>query len=188
MSIDTPANLLQTNRLIYKRSASREIPDLLQNAFAAEILSPGPCVWIVSAWIWDIPVLDNSTGGFFQMNPAWPFGPIRLVEVLDELLSQGTTVHLAVRPRVNDIFLQTLFDKTGHRPPDSNTPLKVHRVGEEKLHQKGILTSRFYLRGSMNLTHNGIQVFDEHVEYTTATDAVATAQIEFEARWGGESQ
>lgn len=182
---DAP-NLLPSNRLIYKRAASREIPDLLQTAFAAEVLAPSPCVWIVSAWIWDVPILDNAGGGFRHLDPSWPNGPVRLTSVLAALLDVGTTVHVAARPRDNRIFLQTLADRAGYTGVATATcPLYIHETGEETQHQKGILSSRFYLRGTMNLTHNGIEVFDEHVEYTTAPDALATAAIEFESRWGG---
>ena len=174
------------NRLIYKRRASREIPDVLQAAFAAELLAPSPCVWIVSAWIWNVPILDNRGGGFRHLEPSWPAGDVRLVDVLTALLGEGTTVHVAARPRDNRIFLQTLQDRAGYEgEPTAGCPLFIHEVGEEKLHQKGILSSRFYLRGSMNLTHNGIEVFDEHVEFTTAPDALALAAVAFEDRWGG---
>jgi hypothetical protein len=177
------------NRLVYKRSASREIPGLLQTAFAAELLSPSPCVWVVSAWIWDIPVLDNASGGFRHLDSSWPNGPVRLVAVLAALLDEGTTVHVAARPRDSQIFLQTLKDRAGYTgAPTAACPLFVHDEGEETQHQKGILTSKFYLRGTMNLTHNGIEVNDEHVEYTTAPDVLATAAIEFESRWGGAFQ
>lgn len=181
-----PPDLLPVNRLVYKRTASREIPDLLQAAFGAELLAPSPCVWIVSAWIWDVPILDNAAGGFRHLGPSWPNGPVRLVSVLTALLDRGVTVHVAARPRDNRIFLQTLKDRAGFAGgPTAACPLYIHDVGEEAQHQKGILTSRFYLRGTMNLTHNGIEVFDEHIEYTTAPDALAAAAVEFESRWGG---
>lgn len=182
---DAP-DLLSTNRLVYKRAASREIPDLLQTAFAAELLAPSRCVWIVSAWIWDIPILDNSSGGFRYLDPSWPNGPVRLTSILAALLDVGVTVHVAARPRDSQIFLQTLRDRAGYTGEATPVcPLHIHDAGEQNQHQKGILSSRFYLRGTMNLTHNGIEVNDEHVEYTTAPDVLAAVAIEFESRWGG---
>ena len=185
MNIPAPENLLASNRLIHKRQSTREVPDLIQTAFAAELLAPSPVIWIVSAWTRNIPIFDNSSGGFRHLNPSWPFGPVRLADVLTEFLSLGTTIHLAVRPRDNASFLQVLYDRCGYEgEPSPSCPLYVHEVGEETLHQKGILTSRFYLRGSMNLTKNGIEVFDEQLEFTTAPDALASTVVEFKDRWG----
>ena len=47
-------------RYIYSRFGSRHVADLLQAIFAAEILRPSARMWIVSPWISDIPVLDNT--------------------------------------------------------------------------------------------------------------------------------
>lgn len=186
---DRAPTLSSVNRLVYKRTASREVPDLLQTAFAAELLAPSRCLWIVSAWIWDIPILDNASGGFQHLDPTWPNGPVRLTSVLSALLDVGVTVHVAARPNDSQIFFQTLRDRSGYTgEATTDCPLYIHNVGEETQHQKGILSTRFYLRGSMNLTHNGIGVLDEHVEYTTAPDALAQAAVEFESRWGGVHQ
>ena len=50
--------------------SSTEAASLLANLFAAELVSPSECIWLVSPWISDIQILDNeaapltrSTGG-----------------------------------------------------------------------------------------------------------------------------
>ena len=35
------------------------MPDLLQMLFLSELLAPSRCLWLVSPWISDIPVIDN---------------------------------------------------------------------------------------------------------------------------------
>ena len=51
--------------------ASREIADVLQNVFVGELVASSPCVWIISPWLSDIPVIDNSAGGFDSFSADW---------------------------------------------------------------------------------------------------------------------
>ena len=82
-----------TSRVIRKDSVycNSQIRDLLQSLFAAEFICPSSHLWLVSAWVSDIPVLDNTGMGFAAISPRWGPRKIRLSEVLVELAAQGST-------------------------------------------------------------------------------------------------
>ena len=71
--------------------SSAEAASLLANLFAAELVSPSECIWLVSPWISDIQILDNEVGAF---DPLSRWGPrsVRLAEVLATLASCGSSV------------------------------------------------------------------------------------------------
>ena len=80
------------SRIIRKshKKSSGEAALLLSSVFLAELLAPSKCLWIVSPWISDVPLIDNSAD---SIEPLRSFGPrfIRLTEVLVTLAEQGTT-------------------------------------------------------------------------------------------------
>jgi hypothetical protein len=168
------------DRIIYSRSVPRQIPELLQSIFTAEIVAPSPCLWLVSPWVSNVPILDNSANAFRHIEPNWPQGAVRLIDVLVRLLEDGTSIHLAIRPRESDAFLDTL-----NRAARNRSRLHIHRQREERLHEKGLLSAAYYLHGSMNFTHNGVTVNEEQVTLVTDPEKIAAAHIEFKNRWGG---
>lgn len=167
-------------RYINSRLSSRQVPDLLQAIFTAELLAPSSCLWIVSPWISDIPIIDNSANTFICIDPSWNRGPIRFSQILNKLADVGTTVHLATRPLAhNDTFIRKLDSWATNN-------IRLHVV--EELHEKGIVGDFFYLGGSMNFTHNGITINEEAVIYETNPDVVVERQVIFRNRWGAEAQ
>ena len=54
-----------------------------------ELLLPSRDLWLVSAWISDVPVVDNSGGQFATVAPEWPRSRIRLVPVLPAEAADG---------------------------------------------------------------------------------------------------
>ncbi len=162
-------------RYIHSR-LSREIPDLLSSIFIAELITPSQCVWLVSPWISDIPVIDNTANTFLCLEPSWSRSRIRLSQVLTTLAEHGTTVHIATRPDShNHSFLDTIKTRTDGR---------CHIHISEELHTKGILGDGYYLAGSMNFTFNGIMVNEEAVTYETSPEVIAEQQVIFTNRWG----
>lgn len=174
------------SRIIHSRSVAYEVPKLLQSLFGAQLIDPGPVLWIVSPWISNVPLLDNRANEFRAVEPTWPQSRIRLDKVLSRLLSGGTQVFIVSRPSragsatdVTDHFLYSLKQEVALE----GCPLHIIRHREATQHQKGILTEDFYLRGSMNLTFNGIQHNDEQIDYTTDPEVIARARSEFKDRW-----
>lgn len=172
------------NRRIYKSQATSrgEVSELLQGIFAAELLAPSSCLWIVSPWISNIPVLDSRTGAFSGLDPAWGRRQIRLAEALARLMSLGAEVVLATRPlRSNEHFLHNLKDLARELAVEERLSI----VEREELHTKGILGDGYYLAGSMNLTWNGVEVLDESVVYSTNADELGEAQLAFRENYRG---
>ena len=164
--------------------ASREITDVLQNAFVAELVANSSCIWIISPWLSDIPVIDNSAGGFDMFNSDWGTRPIRLSEVLSRLAQLRTTIVVATRPLDhNKHFLSNLRGQC--RSYGVDDLLILRREDEEHLHEKGILTSRIYIAGSMNLTYSGIEVNEEQITVFSDPAVIAQSRLALHRRWGG---
>ena len=168
----------RTGRIIHSRVTSRQVPDLLQAIFVSEMISPSSCLWIISPWISDIPIIDNTANTFQYLNTSWVRGKVRFSEVLKALADVGTTIHVATRPLTHNYgFVEQLNEGTAPKN------LSVHLV--EELHEKGIVGDAFYLGGSMNFTYNGISINEEAVIYETSPSVVAARRIIFKDRWGG---
>ncbi|GAA6623066.1 phospholipase D-like domain-containing protein DpdK [Scytonema sp. NUACC26] len=166
------------SRHIHSRLTSRQVPDLLQAIFVAELMNPSYCLWLVSPWISDIPIIDNTANTFLCLEPAWSRSRVRLSEVLANLAEQETTVRIATRPDIhNRSFIETLQTKT--------EGMNCHIHITEELHAKGILGDGYYLAGSMNFTYNGITVNEEAITYETSPEVIAEQQVFFTHRWGG---
>jgi len=142
------------------------------------MIAPSRCLWIVSPWISDIPLIDNSAKTFHYLNASWARGKIRFSQVLEALADLGTTIHVATRPLPhNDGFVERLSGGANAKN------VRIHLA--EELHEKGIVGDTFYLGGSMNITYNGITINEEAVVYETNSEVVAERHIIFKDRWGG---
>lgn len=167
------------SRTIHSRFSSRQLPDLLQVLLVAELISPSTCLWLVSPWVSDIPIIDNTANTFLALEPSWPRSKIRLVQVLATLTRLGTTVCVAIRP---DLHNRSFVEALGILANDNY--LRIHQA--EELHTKGMLSDAFFLAGSMNFTFNGITVNEEALIYETALETISEQKLNFRARWGGE--
>lgn len=157
------------------RNSARE---LLQLIFASELLMPSRCLWIVSPWLRDIPVLDNSTGSFIFLCPDFPRTEIRLSRVLRELVDRGTTLVIATRA---DAGNRQVID--GLQSPDGSNRVIFHERSE--LHAKGIVGDRYSLIGSMNLTYNGLERLTEMLVFQTERGSVEQLRLAFRREYGG---
>lgn len=160
------------------RNSAREI---LQAVFAAELVSPSRCLWLVSAWMRDVPVLDNTMGMFQSVAPDLPRDEVRLSRVLSELHERGTRIVIATRP-----------DGAGNRQVHGNLlsslPDGEHRVSfveQPNLHAKGLVGDRFALTGSMNLTFNGLGNLTEFLTFQTDPRDVEAIRVMFAHEYGG---
>jgi phosphatidylserine/phosphatidylglycerophosphate/cardiolipin synthase-like enzyme len=158
------------------RNAAREV---LQSLFAAELLAPSRCVWIVSPWLRDVPILDNSTGAFSMLSPDFPLADVRLSLVLRELLSLGSDVVIATRP--GDGNRQVIDSIEGC--PRFETGFTF--VERSTLHLKGIVNDRCALLGSMNLTYSGVERLTEMLILETTAPRVQRLRVEFSTEYGG---
>jgi phosphatidylserine/phosphatidylglycerophosphate/cardiolipin synthase-like enzyme len=138
------------SRTIHTRAGgpTHVLEDLLQTLLVTELLSPSQRFWLVSPWISDIPVLDNSTGSLAAVAPSAPSRHLRLSEVLSRLAESGSEVTVITRrgePH-NAHFLNSLSTLTNQ--------VAMHEHPE--LHAKVLVSDRFVLSGSMNFTNYGL--------------------------------
>lgn len=54
------------------RGQTRILNDLMQNLLVTELLVPSRQLWVLSPWISDIDVIDNTAGQFKSVLPGLP--------------------------------------------------------------------------------------------------------------------
>lgn len=172
---------MSKERTIQSSAGSKQIIDLLQSIFVSELIYPSECLWIVSPWISDIPIIDNKANQFIYLNPDWAKKLVRFSEVITNLIQFGAKIHIATRPEShNELFVQRL--KTQIEAIEKEDQLRVHF--QENLHEKGILGDSFYLSGSMNFTFNGITLNEEKVIFSINKEKINEEKFLFSHRWG----
>jgi hypothetical protein len=160
--------------------ATRSLDELIETVLIAELIAPSTDLWLLSPWISDIPVIDNRAGEVMSLIPAAPARHLRLTEVLVEIARRECTVRVLVR---DDPKNQQVVDRLAASTFEE-IPLEVRIV--ENLHDKGLLTSRVHVQGSMNFTHFGRTVNEEGIVVTSDPDEVARARLSFQERFGGD--
>ena len=170
-----------TRQIVKARSrASLEVSDALSNLFLAELLDPGDEMYLVSAWVSDIPIVDNSAGTFEAIDPTWEQRWLTLAEVLVALMERGTVVHLKTN---TDVHNTAFVDRLLARASRSGVQEQLRRRSDTNTHSKGLVGKTFALRGSMNLTYNGLREREETIEIDVSSESVATFRLEFAREW-----
>jgi hypothetical protein len=170
------------SRVIFttSRRGRAELQDLLQTIFVAELLAPSHELWLVSPWITNITVIDDSSGRFRVLNE---FGRSRLhlVDVLARLQQGGTRVVIVTRPHESRAFLSALRNASRHVSAD-----RLEVIERETLHAKGLVGDHYCVWGSMNFTWSGTSRWEELVEVAdSAKVSEILAQFKQEYRNGG---
>lgn len=178
-------SLPETNRAAVSRDlytgGAVTVPEaFLQSLLVAECLRPSKRLWLVSAWVSDIEVIDNRARQFGAIDPSWPAERVKMSSVLNSVLSQGSEVVVVTNTHDHNrdfvARMRALTDMHGSR-----LQLKQERY----LHEKGILSDHFMLDGSMNFTFHGVKINEEHLVYRTDPAAIAERRLVLEARWIG---
>lgn len=158
------------------RNSSTQLEACLRSVFILDLLAPGEVFYLLSPWIGNWTVLTTRFGEFRALiddvgDTLW------FRDFLSILAERGTSVRIVTKPEVtrNEEFLRLL------------SPLVEVRY-DELLHEKGIVTNRYYLRGSMNMTFSGVKINEESVEITTDPEIVISALNEARATWDGLTQ
>ena len=165
-----------------RNQAQGAIADLLVIAFSGELLRPSKNLTLVSPYMSDFPVLDNRTGSFSSLDPAWPATMIPMTWILRTMLGRGSEVRLACQHgRRQDQFVRSLFEFAER--DDTIGLLKVRQFDESEplAHEKALIADRWALYGSMNFTYSGVELNGELVTLTTDPNRVAQLAIELGA-------
>jgi hypothetical protein len=173
------------NRVIRKsqNASASEAADLLAGLFSAELSYPSKCLWLISPWISDVELLDNTTGSFDAL-ARYGKRRIRLAEILVALASRGA--HLVVGTTTdehNTRFLDRF--KTLSEDARVEDRLTISIDTSDNLHTKALTGDDFALAGSMNITFNGIQIREEFIDLRTDPAFVAQARMDAYDRFGG---
>lgn len=148
------------SRVIFStsRRGRAELQDLLQTIFVAELLAPSRELWLVSPWITNIAVIDDSAGRFRVLNESGR-SRLHLVDILVRLQQDGTRVVVVTRPRESGAFLFALQNASNQVPSD-----RLEVIERETLHAKGLVGDDYCVWGSMNFTWSGTSRWEELVE------------------------
>ncbi len=166
-----------------KQRASGDAAALLSAVFAAELLAPSRCIWVVSPWISDVALIDNTANTFDALEA---FGPrhVRLSELLCTLGEAGSAIVVGTTDAdSNEAFLSRLKGLFADRRLVDLLTVDVDASNE--LHEKAITTDDAVIVGSMNITRNGIFVREEYLELRTDEEFVARARMDAFDRFGG---
>jgi hypothetical protein len=156
----------------------RGIRDLIQSVLVAEALAPSDPLWLLSGWISDIPVIDNRARQFAAVDTDWPSSMIKLSQVLRTLLERGGSIALILREvDHNRAFVEKL------RPLALVHRDRIKLASLPDAHAKGIVGRDFEISGSMNFTHRGIEVNDEHIIYRTSKADVEGRRLTLTGTW-----
>jgi len=152
------------------------LADLLRGLFVLELLEPSSSVYLVSAWVTNIEILDNRDGSYSGLDRDLPTRRIYLAEVLVALALRGSIVSVVTNEDPhNQTFLSEL--QLMARTRGCRDQVRVRTLPD--LHTKGLATDSFHLFGSMNFTYNGINVNGEEVLLLTDANDVQRAQIDY---------
>jgi hypothetical protein len=172
-----------STRLLHKTSgrSRNEAREVLEFFFLAELISPSRSLWIVSPWMRDVTLFDNRAGAFATLFPDLPRRELRLTDALRELMARGTRIILVTRPPPDDGDVGRLMEESA-AANGRRGQLAVHHRSES--HTKGIVGDGAAIVGSMNFTHNGLDVQMEYVQLTTDGEPLSKLQLEFASTYG----
>lgn len=157
------------------------IQEALQSLLAAELVCPSSELWLLSAWVTDLDLLENSARAFAGVRPDWPAAGIALSRVLAEIAAKGSRVCVVVREvEHNRPFVRRLCDRQATAPGRLGIAVSPHA------HEKTLVGDDYVLGGSMNLTLSGTTRNDEHMLLRVDRSAAASRRLDLNRRWGSE--
>lgn len=147
--------------------ASDAIRGMVQNILASALLTRPDHVYLISAWVSDVEVLDNSAGRFRALLPDLPETGIRLSEVLCELARGGSDVKVICWDSDhNNTFRDRLVTR------GSSLPIDI-RMAEHQHNKMLIIENLAAMTGSMNFTWYGFNKNGEDLVLERETKQVA---------------
>jgi hypothetical protein len=159
----------------YGDGPSVAVHDAVGGVFAAELLAPSRAVWVVSPWISNIDVLDNSQGAYGGIAGDLPRRHLRLADVL-EILARDPRCDLTVVTRDEPTNRQTIarLREVVHRVDNGKARVLI----DAAVHEKALLTDRVLVSGSMNFTLSGTSNNSEAVTVDRDAGTVQEAHVQ----------
>lgn len=168
---------MREDRDLIGPAQSQSIIELIQSLLILELIRPSKTLWLGSAWISDIPILDNEALQFSAIEPNWSAEMILLSSVLLSIAQKGTKVIVITRnSEENRNFIAKIKNS-----PLYNQHIKI--IIREEFHEKGLLSDDYELFGTMNFTHNGVTTNDEHIVYRSNPAKIAERQMTMSSKY-----
>ncbi|MBP2210852.1 phosphatidylserine/phosphatidylglycerophosphate/cardiolipin synthase-like enzyme [Rhodococcus ruber] len=157
------------------------IGDVLTAALVSELLQPSDEFWLVTGWVSDITVIDNSVHQFDAVVGTEARSSLSLSEVFALLTERGTQLHVATRTDPhNETFI--------HRLRRMCVTKNLHLYSSDDLHEKIMIGWKWVLKGSMNFTWHGTQRNEEALDFEVGVANAARQRLDVRTRWiGGQS-
>jgi len=160
------------SRIIRSHGGSYALLDALASLFILEAMQPGTELYLISPWLSNSRIIENSYGRVGQVFPFLNGDMVYLADFLSTCAWRGCKVRLICNPehRITMDFIRSLGANIETRVLTDN-------------HEKGLIGSHFYIHGSMNFTYHGIYINGESVRITTDTAEVNSALLSARMRW-----
>ncbi len=169
-----------SNRDLIGPAQSASIVELIQSALALELLHPSKTLWFGSAWISDIPILNNRAFQFASLEPDWPAEMISLSTVLLAIARRGTKLIIITRENEDNAnFIQKIQSSTFYNK-------NIVLILRDEFHEKGLLADDYEIFGTMNFTYKGIYTNDERIAYRTDISQLAERQLTAWNKYGDD--
>lgn len=154
----------------------RQFKDVLGSLLLGNFLTKDE-VWLVSPWITDFELIDNSVSQWNALVSNFDARYIRFSEVLISLARAGVRIYVVTRDDpINTPFLSNLKYQLAGRD-------LVSICFKQSLHTKGILCQEAFIEGSLNLTYSGVEANDETVVLHTDPQIISNAFLEFKQQY-----
>lgn len=170
-----------TSRDIWSHGVGTALQDLLASCCGALLLDTcdkAPA-YFSSPWMSNFVLFQNAFEEWAGLFPDLSGqAEIRFAEYLSRLSTMRPVRLIVVDTPASNSFVKTpaIVESNG---------IEV-RVAPPTYHEKGILTSAFYIEGSMNVTYSGVCLRDEKVVFHSAIqngEKINLAFLQFDRFW-----
>ncbi len=155
-----------------------ELRRCLSSTLALELAYHSKELYLFSPWISDVALLNNAFGQLRAVIPELESTSVRLSTILNLLSERNVMIRLLTRAQ----------DRRNVDDFERKLAPTIQVQHSPNLHEKGLITNRIFVSGSMNFTYSGVNINAERVIITDESDKVASALIEARAHWEGIAQ
>lgn len=93
---------------LHGAAGQRQLREVLSAQLIALIMQPEP-IWLVSPWVSNFSLLDNRSGNWDSIDPAWGGRELDFIELLACAVNNGAPLSLVTRDEpMNRIFVKAL--------------------------------------------------------------------------------
>ena len=171
---------ISTRKLILNNELDRrQFREVLGSLLVSLVVSPQKDIWLVSPWLSDFDLLDNSSVSWSQIYPAWGNRIIRFSEMLLAMADTGNIVNLLTEENESSLKFSNALSVDSTK----NLRLKVQST-DTMVHIKGMLTRDWLLSGSLNYTFSGTNRNDELDGLETDGSVISDVRSEFKRIYG----